>query len=208
VVGKAYASVSYSKCCAVWQLALPFWPPLGENSVVTDANRTDGNNLELTYNNLVSLWTSGIRDYHSLLSDYLTANSIFVAAIGFVVARQPIIFIFVLLVIVLCCFGILMTLQMAIVLGRFAAQNALWEWQLRGIERANNWTQRPLFLDLHRFRDQHESLENEHNDPPVVAPNWATRQHRQWWTHREISFPLFFGGVYALFLVWGLAQLF
>ncbi len=171
-------------------------------------NNTDRNNLERTYNNLVSLWTSGIRDYHSLLSDYLTANSIFVAAIGFLVARQPVIPIFVFLVLVLCFFGILITLQMAIVLGRFTAQNAIWEWQLRGIERASNWTQRELFLDLHRFRDQHESLRDEHNDPPALHPNWATRRHRQWWAHREISFPLFFGSIYGLFFIWGIGQLF
>ena len=31
-----------------------------------------------TYNHLITLWTSGVRDYHTMLSDYLTANSIFV----------------------------------------------------------------------------------------------------------------------------------
>jgi len=80
---------------------------------------------ETTYRYLLDLWTSGVRDYHSLLSDYLTANSIFVAAIGFLLARQPLTLIFTLLVIVLCLFGVLMTLQMAIVLGRFSAQTAL-----------------------------------------------------------------------------------
>src|SRR5690242_14849664 len=72
-----------------------------------------------------------VRDYHSLLSDYLTANSIFVAAIGLLLARQPLTLIFTLLVIILCLFGVLMTLQMAIVLGRFSAQTSLWEWQDR-----------------------------------------------------------------------------
>ena len=51
--------------------------------------RSAAPDLERSYENLVSLWTSGVRDYHSLLSDYLTANSIFVAAIGFLLARQP-----------------------------------------------------------------------------------------------------------------------
>ena len=49
----------------------------------------DHTDLQTTYKNLLDLWTSGVRDYHSLLSDYLTANSIFVAAIGFLLARQP-----------------------------------------------------------------------------------------------------------------------
>src|SRR5690349_14329577 len=162
---------------------------------------------QTTYRNLIELWTSGIRDYHSLLSDYLTANSIFVAAIGLLVSRQPLSLIFILLVALLCLFGILMVLQMAIVLGRFAAQTALWEWQLQGIDRAGHWNQQQLFVDLRRYRDHHESLEDRENDPPVVQPNWALRQHRQWWARREISFPLFFGIVYVLFLAWSLTQL-
>lgn len=161
-----------------------------------------------TYRNLIELWTSGIRDYHSLLSDYLTANSIFVGAIGLLLARQTFTWVFTLLVIILCLFGVLMAVQMAIVLGRFAAQTALWEWQLRGIERREKWNQRKLFVDLHRYRDQHESLEDKENDPPFVHPNWALRRHRQWWARREISFPIFFGIVYGLFLAWSLTQLF
>jgi hypothetical protein len=176
--------------------------------MTSDTDSIEKNNQEHDYDNLVNIWTSGIRDYHSLLSDYLTANSIFVAAIGFLVARQPVTIIFTLLVLVLCCFGILMTVQMAIVLGRFAAQNAVWEWRLRGIERTSNWPHEKLFVDLHRFRDKHQPLENEHNDPPALTPNWATRQHRQWWARREISFPLFFGSVYAMFFIWGISQLF
>ncbi len=176
--------------------------------MIPEPDGTASDNPRPTYDNLINLWTSGIRDYHSLLSDYLTANSIFVAALGFLVARQPVTLIFTLLVIVLCFFGILITLQMAIVLGRFAAQIAVWEWQLRGLEGTTNWNQRKLFTDLHRFRDSHEPLKDNHNDPQVLHPNWATRQQRQWWAHREISFPLFFGGIYGLFLIWGIAQLF
>jgi hypothetical protein len=160
-----------------------------------------------TYRYLIDLWTSGVRDYHSLLSDYLTANSIFVAAIGLLLARQPLILIFNLLVIILCLFGVLMTLQMAIVLGRFSAQTTLWEWHLRGIENSGDWNQATLFVDLHRYRDRHESLTEQNNDPPIVHPPWALRQHRQWWARREISFPLFFGTIYVLFLAWSVTQL-
>lgn len=167
----------------------------------------DDADSETTYRHLLDLWTSGVRDYHSLLSDYLTANSIFVAAIGFLLARQPMTLIFMLLVIVLCLFGVLMTLQMAIVLGRFSAQTALWEWHLRGIETTGHWKQPKLFVDLYRYRDRHEALTERDNDPAVVVPTWAVRQHRQWWARREISFPLFFGTVYVLFLVWSLTQL-
>jgi len=96
---------------------------------------------------------------------------------------------------------------MAIVLGRFSAQTSLWEWQLRGIESDARWQQPKLFVDLHRYRDRHESLAEKNNDPPIVQPNWAIRQHRQWWARREVSFPLFFWIVYVLSLVWSLTQL-
>lgn len=70
---------------------------------------TSSGPIPQTYGNLVTLWTSGVRDYHSLLSDYLTANSIFVAAIGFVLARQPTAFLFTSLGLILCVFGILIS---------------------------------------------------------------------------------------------------
>jgi hypothetical protein len=41
-----------------------------------------------TYERLLTLWTSGVRDYHTMLSDYLTAHSIFVAVIGLIVSRE------------------------------------------------------------------------------------------------------------------------
>ena len=168
----------------------------------------DAGNLDSTYNSLLTLWTSGIRDYHSLLSDYLTANSIFVAAIGFLFARQPVNVLFTIVTVILCLFGMLMSLQMAIVLGRFSSQNLIWEWRLRGIEQSASWRRPKLFVDMHRFREQHTPLEQRGSDPPTVYPSWAIRQHRQWWARREISFPLFFGIVYGLFLLWGLTQLF
>ena len=92
-----------------------------------DPNLEDPNRFPQTYGNLVNLWTSAVRDYHSLLSDYLLANSIFVAAIGYILARHPPTFLFTCLGMILCVFGILMVVQMAIVLGRFSAQIALWE---------------------------------------------------------------------------------
>src|SRR5512140_1495097 len=72
--------------------------------------------LEASYDHLLTLWTSGVRDYHSMLSDYLTANSIFVAVIGLIVSREsPAISLsLTVLILLLCIFGILLCLQMAI----------------------------------------------------------------------------------------------
>jgi hypothetical protein len=106
------------------------------------------NNLMGTYGHLLTLWTSGVRDYHSMLSDYLTANSIFVAVIGLTVSREPLALSFAVLIVLLSVFGILLCLQMAIVLGRFSGQNALWEWQLRGIEGDPQWQGQKLITKL------------------------------------------------------------
>src|SRR5215470_2461323 len=92
-----------------------------------------------TYEHLLTLWTTGVRDYHTMLSDYLTAHSIFVAVIGLIVSRESTALSFTVLIVLLCIFGILLCLQMAIVLGRLSGQNALWEWQLRGIEMTQGW---------------------------------------------------------------------
>jgi hypothetical protein len=162
--------------------------------------------LKPAYDHLITLWTTGVRDYHSMLSDYLTANSIFVAVIGLIVSREtPAI---TALILLLCIFGLLLCLQMAIVLGRLSGQNTLWEWQLRGIELAPDWQGQKFFTGLYRLHEARQSIEDLRNEPPVFKPNWAFRQHRQWWAHRSVSFPWFFGAIYALFLIWAVTHLF
>lgn len=163
--------------------------------------------LGSTYEHLLTLWTSGVRDYHTMLSDYLTANSIFVAVIGLLVSRESLAPPFTVLIVLLCVFGLLLCLQMAIVLGRFSGQNALWEWQLRGIELAPEWQGQKLITGLYRLHETQQPIEDRQNDPQVFTPNWAFRQHRQWWAHRAVSFPWFFGCVYGLFLLWALTRL-
>jgi hypothetical protein len=163
--------------------------------------------LKSTYEHLLTLWTSGVRDYHTMLSDYLTANSIFVAVIGLLISRESLAPPFTLLIVLLSVFGLLLALQMAIVLGRFSGQNALWEWRLKGIEQDPGWNEERLITDLDRLHEARQPIEDRRNDPPVFKPNWAFRQHRQWWAHRAVSFPWFFGFVYGVFLVWAVTQL-
>lgn len=62
----------------------------------------------------------------SMLSDYLTANSIFVVVIGLLVSRESAALPFTVVIVLLSVIGILMSVQMAIVLGRFSAQNGFW----------------------------------------------------------------------------------
>lgn len=141
-----------------------------------------------------------------MLSDYLTANSIFVAVIGLLVSRESLALPFTALIILLSVFGLLLCFQMAIVLGRFSGQNALWEWQLRGIERSPEWERHRLITGLYRLHEMQQPIEDRQNEPSIFIPNWAFRQHRQWWAHRAVSFPWFFGCVYALFLLWAITQ--
>jgi hypothetical protein len=163
--------------------------------------------LRQTYDHLLTLWTAGVRDYHTMLSDYLTANSIFVAVIGLLVSRESLAIPHTILVVLLSIFGLLLCLQMAIVLGRFAGQNALWEWQLRGIEQGPVWKEPKLITGLYLLHETRRPIQDPRNEPPVFMPNWAFRQHRQWWAHRAVSFPWFFGSVYSLFLLWASTQL-
>ncbi len=160
-----------------------------------------------TYEHLLTLWTSGVRDYHTMLTNYLTANSIFVAVIGLIVSRESPALSFTVLIVLLCVFGILLCLQMAIVLGRLSGQNALWEWRLRGIELDPEWHDEKLLTNLHRLHEIQQPIEDRRNEPQVFEPNWAFRQHRQWWAHRAISFPWFFGSVYTLLLLWSVTKL-
>ena len=169
---------------------------------------TPGNaDLDTTYEHLMTLWTSGVRDYHTMLSDYLTANSIFVAVIGLILSRESLALSFTVLIVLLCIFGVLLCLQMAIVLGRLSGRNALWEWRMRGIEQDPGWRKEKLMTSLRLLHEIWQPIEDRRNEPTVFEPNWAFRQHRQWWAHRAISFPWFFGSVYALLLVWSLTKL-
>lgn len=163
--------------------------------------------LDATYEHLMTLWTSRVRDYHTMLSDYLTANSIFVAVIGLILSRDLLAFSFTVLIVLLCIFGVLLCLQMAIVLGRLSGQNALWEWRLRGIEQDPDWNKEKLITSLRLLHEVRQPIVDRRNEPPVFEPNWAFRQHRQWWAHRAVSFPWFFGSVYALLLVWSITKL-
>ena len=167
----------------------------------------DNAGLDATYEHLMTLWTSGVRDYHTMLSDYLTANSIFVAVIGLILSQELLALSFTVLIVLLCIFGVLLCLQMAIVLGRLSGQNALWEWRLRGIEQDPAWQKEKLMTCLRLLHEVRQPIVDRRNEPTVFEPNWAFRQHRQWWAHRAISFPWFFGSVYALLLVWSVTKL-
>ena len=86
---------------------------------------------KVKYGQLLTLWTSRVKRYHTQLSDYLTANDIVVAVIGLLVSRESLSlpFTILLLIVPLIDFGILLCFQVAIVLARLSGQNALREWQ-------------------------------------------------------------------------------
>lgn len=69
------------------------------------------------------------------------------------------------------------------------------------------WRERKPVSGLYRIREHRETIVDESNEPRIFEPSWAFRQHRQWWAHRAVSFPWFFGTVYGLFLLWGVTQI-
>ena len=158
------------------------------------------------YSSLLNLWSSGIRDYHSLFSAYLTANSIFIAAtvLLFMELFQgcydwPILVGF----IIVCFIGCLIALQMAIALGRFSAQNGLIGWRIRGIERNFADEQIKILTDIWKFREKKETIEDSDNDPPSWEPNRAIRVHRRKWAIRSKLVPWLFLGAYLTLLLFG-----
>jgi hypothetical protein len=64
-----------------------------------------------------------------------------------------------------------------------------------------------LITGLYLLHETRRPIQDPRNEPPVFMPNWAFRQHRQWWAHRAVSFPWFFGSVYSLFLLWASTEL-
>lgn len=155
------------------------------------------------YTHLLNLWSNGVRDYHSLMSAYLTANSLLVAAIGLGFSQRATSQneLDMQLPVALCLAGIVVAFQMGLALRRFSAQNALWEWKLR--DRENSIQQNGLFTELYQFAKKQTPLtaQSEQTKPRTFRPKWATRVQRHWWARRSAVLPWVFGGVYAFFLV-------
>jgi hypothetical protein len=96
---------------------------------------------------------------------------------------------------------------MALRPGRGSGQTAVGAWRWRGVEHDPEWQKEKLVTSLNRLHEVRQPIEDRRNEPTVFEPNWAFRQHRQWWAHRAISFPWFFGSVYALLLIWSVTKL-
>jgi len=102
--------------------------------------------------------------------------------------------------------GLIICLQMAIALGRFRAQNAYWERNLRIIEADPNWKRRPFFKDLYKFREeQHVFLAKD--EEPEFKPNFAIKYHRKFWAPRMRDLPWVFAILYIILLLWSLGNL-
>jgi len=169
-----------------------------------DQNSLPNEDLKKSHDSLQSLWSTGTGDYHSLFSAYLTANSIFIAALvalSIVISEDKAKLVYVLGFALLSIIGVAIAVQMALALGRFSAQNYFFEWKLRGIENHPEWSGTVLFRDLWAFREKRECLKDENNDPKCITPNWAIRNHRKKFARRSQMLPWLFFSVYILCLI-------
>jgi len=152
------------------------------------------------YSTLVTLWSGGTRDYHSLFSAYLSANAIFVAA-GMVVmsSRTNDQFVGVLLL-VISVVGLIVALQMLAALSRFSGENAFFEWRLRSIERQDNAIPFKLFSELWQWREKAKTIEDPNGFSDSFKPNWAVRVRRCFFFRRSKLLPFVFILIYFGFL--------
>lgn len=107
--------------------------------------------------------------------------------------------------------GLIFCLQMCIAQGRFRAQNAYWERNLRIIESNSNWKRRQFFKDLHEFRDKQKVHRKEkgrwlilpkEGDEPEFKPDFAVKHHRDFWAPRMKGLPWLFGIIFIFLLIW------
>ena len=153
------------------------------------------------YSTLVTLWSGGTRDYHSLFSAYLSANAIFVAAGMVVMSRFGANEQFVgFLLLVISLVGLIVALQMLVALARFSGQNAFFEWRLRSIERHNTVIPFKLFSELWQWRETAKTIEDPNGFPDSFKPNCAVYVHRCFFFRRSKVLPFVFIVVYVLFL--------
>lgn len=157
--------------------------------------------LEKDYEMLISLWSNGVRDYHSLFSGYLTANSIFVAAVLLLfkeLCSSPDNLIIKLGILIISAFGAFIAFQMAVALGRFSAQNALIEWRARKIEYGSSWKRFKILSDIREVKENQNGIHDEESIPKLFMPNWALRVHRKKYAGRSQLLPKLFILLYLL----------
>ena len=142
------------------------------------------------YETLAMLWSAGVGHYHSLFYSYLTAHAFFVAAATVtlaVLAQQHEILLLIVLTLV-CLLGVFIGFQMAVALGRFSAENVMFEYRLRGLEHQEGFDRARIFTDLWNFRENVMPV----NIPGLETqfkPKWPIRVHRRWFGYRSRTLP-------------------
>lgn len=159
----------------------------------------DDENIDMEiYILLTNLRSSGNRDYHSLTSTYLIANSIFMSGV-WILLNQGSVFGYC-ASIILSILGLILCLQMFIAQGRLRAQNMYWEKILREIENKPNWKKQKNFSNLKDIMDAKNKLGEEVD----WSVKFAIKHHKKIWASRMKLMPWLFGIIFILSLGWGL----
>lgn len=159
------------------------------------------------YTALISLRSSGTRDYHSLNSAYLTANLLLISLISILLfmGGNPITG-FNAMILILSLFGIFLCLQMVFAQNRMRYINKLHEERMQKIENENNWMHR-IFVDIDKLvyneeRLSYKKLTNEY----VSACGYRSEIEKDrflgftnfWFGGRMKTFPWIFMLIYLL----------
>lgn len=113
---------------------------------------------ENIYKALISLRSSGTRDYHNLNATYLTANLLLISLISILLfmggdPAQS----FNAMILILSLLGFFLCFQMVFAQNRMRYINKLYEERLRKIEDENKWSHR-IYVDIYNLVYEEERL--------------------------------------------------
>lgn len=166
------------------------------------------------YDSLLPLWIGGKREYHRLTATYVTANSLLITSISFLmkdVAKSEFV------VLIISCIGLFLCFNMKVAQSRLSGENYYWERNLRIIEYKkrkkgeNEKKEVPLshnlFSDLNKLmNNENFSLDKEHGEG-IMYRNYGMVLHNKRYARRMKLYPPIFGSIFGLFITYLFAKL-
>ena len=152
------------------------------------------------YESLITLWTTGRREYHRLTATYVTANSLLIASISFLmknVSKGEFMVFFI------SCIGLFLCFNMKVAQSRLSGENYYWERNLRIIEykkRIKNKREKEEVPLSHNLFSELKKLMNEENfhlkkeyGEEIMYRNYGMVLHKKCYARRMKLYPTIFG---------------
>lgn len=155
------------------------------------------------YSELITLWTTGRREYHRLTATYVTANSLLIASISFLMkdVKQS-----ELLISIISIIGLLLCLNFKVAQERLSGENYYWERNLRIYERNNEKDETKLFVILDNLMNEENFVLPAVGEEPPMVRNYGMKHHRKPFLRRMKMYPAFFGLIYGLFITYTIVK--